>query len=171
MASPEGSSNEKSGNPESCKSQKNGEEKDEPCFPVNQVIQSVPAPFKLSGFLEKHEGQLQKPDGDGKAVCISLFGDEHPDKEFSVSVCGAGEQEVTAVVEGSQGAQVETFLFQEKGECEVTTGDDKKHTLEEKGCYVLPAAADASVKLSRKAGSVTLLVRCFPRKNAEFYGY
>ncbi|CAD7928144.1 unnamed protein product [Amoebophrya sp. A25] len=140
----------------------------EPKFPVNQKIADVPTPFSLNDFISKHRAELRG------GASLSLFGDAHPDKEFTVLV--GLPIEIDA-------AHVETCVLQVEGETELASVIEESTIMRvKKGeCVVLPAYSKWKRVPESSGGqesqgedspiNVALLIRVTPRKNAQFYGY
>jgi 3-hydroxyanthranilate 3,4-dioxygenase len=120
--------------------------------PWPQDVESVvPDPFPFADFVAAHEAEL------AAGGTLSLFPDDHPDREFSVVVCGGG-QEGTQTVRWKH----DTWLYQYRGTADVSV-DGKVTTLSEGGCAVVPAGTWYSA--ARQPGSVGLVVMQDPTGN------
>ena len=113
---------------------------------------TVPAPFDLAEWIGAHEGEFQR------GATVSLFGDNHPDKEFSVFVSSETGNKLRA-------ATHEVFMYQLRGSVEVTNElDSKHHTMHHSACFVLPVGSAWTVT-KRSDASLTLVLYCNPFGN------
>jgi len=117
-------------------------------FPVD-VTTDVPAPFMFADFLAEHAKELEG------GASLNLFGDDHPDTEFSVLVESGP---ATAPARSAPG--LDYWLFQYKGDATVVSEGE---TLELKeGCSVV-VAKGKSFEVTREPGSVGLVVLQTPK--------
>ena len=125
---------------------------------VIDTTTSVPDPFNLQAWIDTHREELAATPGG-----LDLFhhGAEHPDREFTVLVCGAVGTHAFAPWEG------DTWVFQLSGSCDVAlNGEDNptnaQQLLERCGGVVPPNTPFA---ITRGAGSVGFVLRQDPRGN------
>lgn len=114
----------------------------------------VPPPFALAAWVEARRTQLRQ----GRT--LPLFGDGHPDGEFSVLVAGGA---ATSRTVGDGALPVETWLYQLEGSCMVKVGVSSPVVLESGCCCTLPKGCVANVV--RAEGSVGLVISNNPAGN------
>lgn len=114
----------------------------------------VPDPFPFADFVTAHRAELEA------GATISLFPEDHPDREFSVLVCGGGANEASSGK--THRWKYDTWLYQYRGAATVTA-DGETTVLTEGCCAVVPAQTWYS--LDRSVGSIGLVVMQDPAGN------
>jgi 3-hydroxyanthranilate 3,4-dioxygenase len=126
---------------------------------VEDTTTIVPDPFDLEEWIAAHAAQLDAGES------ISLFGPDHPDKEFNVQVVGGG---AAGSVQECAGWAGDTWVFQLRGNAAVSiNGADATNSqqlLERVGGVVPPNTPYA---VTRAPGSVGLVVTNDPRGNKK----
>eukprot|EP00038_Savillea_parva_P031145 m.83215 g.83215 ORF g.83215 m.83215 type:complete len:325 (-) comp9523_c0_seq1:94-1068(-) len=117
---------------------------------------AVPDPFPFTSFLEKHRDDL------ANGQSISLFGDNHPDREFTVLVCGGTIKPSMANKNRPVRWKYDTWLYQFRGSARVLVGETET-TLQEGMCAIVPPATWYSV--FREPDSIGLVVMQDPAGN------
>jgi len=110
----------------------------------------VPAPFLFDDFLAEHAAALK----DG--ACISLFGADHPDKEFDINVYSG------PFASNDRGSKWETWFYMYKGSADVTTEHETLHIAD--GCCAV-MVANTKHSVSWAEGSIGLVVIQDPTGN------
>jgi len=122
---------------------------------VQEVKTVVPDPFSLSAWLDSNKSLLN----DGKE--LNLF-QGHPDKEFSIKICGGDNCEHHAE------ANLETWVYQLKGSArfvvENPQGEKIETILKEGSCGTIPKGAKFSVL--RYPNSIGMVITQDPKGNA-----
>ena len=88
---------------------------------------AVPEPFDLLPWIEQHRSELVEGP---EQASLPLFGDAHPDREFSVRVVGGGADGAPISAESSPSV-AEVWLYQLEGEAVVTVGSSGRLPLPE----------------------------------------
>lgn len=118
----------------------------------------TPAPINIREWCDSRRVEFEK------GATISLFGRDHPDKQFDIYVSSESTISITAT-------NWETFIFQLSGTIELYQGGETARVLpiSESGCFVVKRGDSYTVS-KRSCGkdglSLTLVLYCDPsRKN------
>ena len=104
----------------------------------------VPDPFSLKDWCGAHKAELLH------GATLNLFGEDHPDREFEVSVTSESEKIIQALNE--------VFLIQIKGSaCVSNTSESVVHDLDLDSCFVLPQGSCWTLKQTL-VDSLTLIL-------------
>eukprot|EP00040_Diaphanoeca_grandis_P019273 m.101715 g.101715 ORF g.101715 m.101715 type:complete len:316 (-) comp27344_c2_seq4:56-1003(-) len=125
---------------------------------AQDVTTEVPEPFNFESAVAKNSEALSR----GEA--IPLFGDDHPDKEFSILLCGGGGSNSASATWTSW--KYDTWLYQHTGSIVVVirNGDVETETELLKGCCAI-VPPNTMYKTKRNANSVGLVVTQDPEGN------
>jgi quercetin dioxygenase-like cupin family protein len=119
--------------------------------PLKQNMDDViPEPFDFAPWLDSRREEL------ARGSTLKLFGEDHPDKEFTVLVIGGASQQENVF-------EKEAWLYQHKGTALVETASGESQRLNEGFCCVI--AAGQKFTVTREPDSVGLLVTYDPRGN------
>eukprot|EP00298_Acanthocystis_sp_HF-20_P011919 c19635_g1_i1.p1 GENE.c19635_g1_i1~~c19635_g1_i1.p1 ORF type:complete len:309 (-),score=127.52 c19635_g1_i1:950-1849(-) len=117
---------------------------DENSRPIKQdTTSSVPDPFNFSDFLQTHKETL------ANGGSVKLFGDDHPDKEFSINVIGGKS------TQENQSSKYETWIYQHKGSATIETNKGNVTVQEGSCCIILP---NVQYNMNRDVDSIGLVV-------------
>lgn len=119
---------------------------------LDDLRSQVPAPFSLSAWCEAHTDQF------AAGATIALFGNEHPDKEFSVLISSECDFAIRE-------SNYEIFIYQISGEATIVQDNSREEqVLHTSACFVI--APDASYRVTSRVGkSLTLILYCNPLGN------
>lgn len=118
---------------------------------VDDVDSVVPAPFNLKQWCRLREAAFQQ------GVTLSLFGDTHPDQEFSIQV--SSEEGLVVVSD-----KCEVFLHQLAGQVDLSCQTGGVMNLPESSCFVVPRSTEVTLT-NRTSDSLTLILYCDPLGN------
>ena len=124
---------------------------------VQDTTTVIPEPFDLMPWLTEHAAEIATGAG------ISLFGDQHPDKEISVMIYGGGAD---GSVQAAPAWKGDTWIFQLKGSAAVSlNGADATNSqqLLEKWGGIVPA--NTPYKVTRASNSISMVVTQDPLGN------
>ena len=120
--------------------------------PMSDNMESViPDPFYLQEWCNSKEDEFRM------GTTLSLFGDDHPDKEFQILVSSENGLLIKA-------EKFEVFIFQLSGEVDMSD-ESTTTTLSETSCFVVPENGEVRLDNRRGRNSLTLILHCDPLGN------
>jgi len=119
---------------------------------------AVPEPFYLAPWIDERRAQLST------GAEINLFGEDHPDGEFRVSIVGGSSDEWKR---GASVRGMETWVYVIEGEVSVTVNDGRDgggpQKLTKDMCCIVPAGVKWG--MDRGVGSISMVVTNDPAGN------